>query len=75
MLECIDMEETRALVIGGIRIRISELLLADDLAVASPATSGLQKEIDLVHIYCNGWNLRCNLDKSKVVFKKGENKR
>jgi hypothetical protein len=50
------------------------LLFADDLAVSSFRSNGLQKEIDQIVRYCKEWNLKCNLSKSKtVVFKKEVN--
>jgi hypothetical protein len=48
------------------------LLFADDLAVASFTSHGLQKKIERVDQYCKDWNLQCNLSKCKImVFKKG----
>jgi len=59
MLKCVDMAGAHAQVVRGIKIQ--GLLFADDFAVASYTSSGLQKKIDLVHKYCNDWNLQCNL--------------
>jgi len=53
------MAGAHAQVVRGIKIQ--GLLFADDFAVASYTSSGLQKKIDLVHKYCNDWNLQCNL--------------
>jgi hypothetical protein len=53
-------------------LRILGLLFVDDLAIASFTSYGLQKKIELVDQYCKNWNLKCNLNKFKImVFKKG----
>jgi hypothetical protein len=52
-------------------LKIPGLLFADDLAVASFTSHGLQKKIERADQYCKDWNLRCNLSKCKItVFKK-----
>jgi hypothetical protein len=60
------MAGTHVLIIGG--IRIVGWLFTDDFAVASFTSYGLQNKFDLVHKYCNGRNLRCNMNKSKIIF-------
>jgi hypothetical protein len=61
----IDTEETRSPMIK--ELRTSGFLFVDDLAV------GLQKKIALVDQYCKNLNLKCNLNKLKiVVIKKRE---
>jgi hypothetical protein len=48
------------------------LLFADDLPVSSCTINGLQKATDQVTKYCREWNLKCNLNKTKIiVFKEG----
>jgi hypothetical protein len=48
------------------------LLFADNLAIASFRSHGLQKKIERVDQYCKDWNLGRNLNKCKImVFKKG----
>jgi hypothetical protein len=69
-MEYINVDNSHAPSIG--RTTIPGLLLADDLAVSSFTSSGLQKEIDQIVRYCKEWNLKCNLSKSKIiVFKEG----
>jgi hypothetical protein len=63
---CVDMAGGHARIIGG--IKILGLLFADDFAVASYTSSGLQNKIDLARKYFNGWDLRCNLEKPKIIF-------
>jgi hypothetical protein len=53
-------------------LKIPGLLFADDLAVASFASYGLQKTIERVDQYCKDWNLRCNLSKFKVMVLRKE---
>jgi hypothetical protein len=56
----------------GDRLRIPGLLFADDLAIGSSTSCELQKKIELVEQYYKIWNLKCNLNKSKITsFKKG----
>jgi hypothetical protein len=51
---------------------IPGLLFADYLAFSSFTINGLQKAIEQVTEYCRDWNLKCNLNKTKIlVFKKG----
>jgi hypothetical protein len=70
IVEYINGDNSHAPSIG--QITIPGLLFADDLAVSSFTSNGLQKEIDQIVRYCKEWNLKCNLRKSKiVVFKKG----
>ena len=52
------------------RITLS-LLLTDDLAIGPFIISGLPGVMDQMMTYCNQWNVKCNLNKTKVmVFKK-----
>jgi hypothetical protein len=47
------------------------LLVADDFTFSSFTINGLQKAADQVTTYCREWNLKCNLTKQILVFKKG----
>jgi hypothetical protein len=60
------MEGTHPTVPGG--LRILGLLFAGDLPMASSTSYGLQKKIELVDKYCKNLNLRCNLNKSKIMI-------
>jgi hypothetical protein len=51
------------------RITIPGLLFADDLAVSSFTSSGLQKEIYHIVRHCKEWNFKCNLSKSKIAVR------
>lgn len=56
---------------------ILPLLLTDDLAIGSFNISGLLGAMDQMMIYRNHWNVKCNLNKTKVMvffFKKKEGK-
>ena len=63
----IDTEETRSPMIK--ELRTSGFLFVDDLAVATLTNYGLQKKIALVDQYCRNLNLKCNLNKLKIVDK------
>jgi hypothetical protein len=43
---------------------------ADDIAVGSFTTDGLQQETNQIAKFCKMWGLKCNL-KKVIVFKKG----
>lgn len=52
--------------------KVSVLLYADDIVILSPTPGSLQSMINKLENYCNKWNLRVNLSKSKImVFRKG----
>lgn len=46
---------------------IRALLFANDLAIGSFIINGVQKRTDQTVRYCNKVNLKCNLNKSKVM--------
>jgi hypothetical protein len=72
IMEYINVDSSHAPSIG--RITIPGLLFADDLAVSSCSSNGLQKEIDQIVRHCKEWNFKCNLRKSKIlVFQKKVN--
>lgn len=55
---------------GGTRINI--LLYADDVVLLAPTSTCLQLMIRNLETYCETWNLRVNLEKSKIiVFRNG----
>ena len=41
---------------------------ADDMAVIAPSIKGLQKMLDLCHLYCLEWDIKLNAQKSKNMF-------
>ena len=43
------------------------LLFADDLVLLSDLSTGLQKSIQILGDYCSKWDLRINLEKTKVM--------
>lgn len=51
---------------------ITHLLFADDLVLLSDSVAGLQRKFNILSKYCKKWNMKVNLDKTKVVvFKNG----
>jgi hypothetical protein len=44
------------------------LLYADDLVLISESSSGLQRCLDKLSLYCNSWDLTVNFNKSKVMI-------
>jgi hypothetical protein len=51
----------------------SGLLFADDLAVRTTTSIGMQRAINSIKEYCEEWKLKINTNKTKIaVFKKGE---
>ena len=47
------------------------LLFANDAVVFSESPVGLQKSLDNFETYCRKWNLTVNVDKTKIVVRKG----
>ena len=60
---------------GGVavdNIHIKVLLYADDIVILSDSSFQLQDMINVLFNYCQMWNLKVNMDKSKVlVFRNG----
>jgi hypothetical protein len=46
---------------------ISCLLYADDIVLLSESAKGLQKSLDILKTYCDKWNLKINIGKTKVI--------
>jgi hypothetical protein len=52
---------------------VSGLLFADDLAVGTTTSIGMQRAINSIKKYCEEWKVKININKTKtVIFKKGE---
>jgi hypothetical protein len=52
---------------------VSGLLFADDLAVRTTTSMRMQRAINSIKKYCEEWKLKININKTKiVVFKKEE---
>ena len=50
------------------------LMYADDAVIFSKSKTGLQNMLDKLNVYCKRWNLKVNVDKTKVmIFEKGRN--
>lgn len=55
---------------GSIEINSTNLhllLFADDLVLLADTPAGLQKSIQILGDYCSKWNLRINMEKTKVM--------
>ena len=50
----------------NVYLRIFCLLYADDTLILAESYSQLQKALNALHLYCNKWALKVNLDKTKV---------
>lgn len=48
--------------------KISCLLFADDLVLLSNSSQGLQKMLDKLYSFCQKWNLKLNVNKTKVMI-------
>ena len=46
---------------------ISCLLYADDIILLSESAKGLQKSLDILKTYCDKWNLKIHIGKTKVI--------
>ena len=55
-----------------IDLEVSSLLYADDLVLVSESSIGLQRQLNLLKLYCDKWHLRVNKEKTKImVFRRG----
>lgn len=43
------------------------LLYADDIVLLSESAEGLQKSLQNLHQYCNKWDLKVNIEKTKII--------
>ena len=50
---------------------VPPLLYADDMALLATSAAGLQRQLDLLHTYCQLWGLTVNTDKTKVQLLSG----
>ena len=56
----------------SLMLKMLMLLYADD-TICSESAEGLQQALDALSDYCDKWNLRVNVDKTKiVVFSRGK---
>ena len=56
----------------NIFFKLFAFLYADDTVLVAESPEELQKTIDRFHFYCKRWNLKMNIDKSKIlIFCKG----
>ena len=47
-------------------------MFADDIVLISDTVTGLQKQLNILHEYCRDFNLKVNINKTKImVFKRG----
>ena len=46
---------------------ISCLLYADDIILLLESAKGLHKSLDILKTYCDKWNLKVNIGKTKVI--------
>ena len=54
------------------QLQLYLLLFADDAVLVSETPEGLQRSLNSLHNYCKKWNLKVNIEKTKiVVFRKG----
>jgi hypothetical protein len=54
-------------------IPINMVLFADDTVLFSKSPESLQKLLDKLHLYCKKWNLKVNVNKTKVVVFENRN--
>ena len=57
-------------------IKMFILLYADDTTLLADSPQGLQKGLDYMSTYCDNWDLKVNVDKTKIViFSRGKVKK
>ena len=65
-----DLEEIfviRSMILSSDDLSINHLLYADDIAILSMPTDGLQNSLNKLYTYCYKWRLEVNTIKTKVV--------
>ena len=65
------------------KVKVQCLMYADDLVLLSNTSTGMQKALNILNLYCKTWKMEINLTKTKVMcfninpstvkFKYGEN--
>ena len=49
------------------QLSINHLLYADDMAILSLCSDGLQNSLDKLKVYCDKWHLELNTTKTKII--------
>ena len=49
-------------------MKINILMYADDTLILSKSRKGLQKALHILQVYCHKWQLKINIDKTKVMI-------
>ena len=52
----------------NIFFKLFAILYADDTVLVAESPEELQKTIDSFHFYCKRWNIKMNIDKSKILI-------
>ena len=49
-------------------MKINMLMYADDMLMLSKSRKGLQKALHILQVYCDKWQLKIDIDKTKVMI-------
>ena len=50
------------------KMKINMLMYADDMLMLSKSRKGLQKALHILQVYCDKWQLKIDIDKTKVMI-------
>ena len=67
MSKCFD-DQCDPVPLGNCGLHISCLMYADDIVLLSKSAKGLQTLLCRLEDFCNKWNLKVNINKTKIII-------
>ena len=69
----VDKDKTHSVQLGD-KQYITCLAYADDILILSKSAIGLQRYLDILDRFCNTWNMKVNIEKTKCITFQKKNK-
>ena len=69
----LDKDKTPSVQLGD-KQYITCLAYADDILILSKPAIGLQRSLDILDRFCNTWNMKVNIEKTKCITFQKKNK-
>ena len=66
LLTEVDKDKTHSVQLGD-KQYITCLAYADDILILSKSAIGLQRSLDILDRFCNTWNMKVNIEKTKFI--------
>ena len=73
LLTEVDKDKTHSVQLGD-KQYITCLAYADDILILSKSAIGLQRSLDILDRFCNTWNVKVNIEKTKCITFQKKNK-